>query len=104
MQGRHALSRFVLEVDGVTWSLCHERKPFIEIALATILLDSTRHRDRSGQSSLSRTDPALDDLSCTFRVPSPDGVLRLIKSEPAGAVALERAMRIPLYVVISLYC
>lgn len=43
----------MLEVDGVTWSLCHGRKPFIELALATILLDSLRHRDRSGQSSAS---------------------------------------------------
>lgn len=49
VQGRHATSKFMLEVDGVTWSLCHDRKPFIEIALATILLDNIRHRDRSGE-------------------------------------------------------
>ena len=55
LQGRHATSKFVLEVDGVTWSLCHGREPFIELALATILLDSLRHRDRSGQATDDRT-------------------------------------------------
>ena len=54
VQARHA-TRFLLEVDGVTWSLRQERTTFLEVALATILLDNMRHRDRSGVLFL--TDP-----------------------------------------------
>lgn len=53
MQGRHASSKFGLEVDGVMWSLCHDRNPFIDIALASIFLDSVRYQDRSGQIFLN---------------------------------------------------
>lgn len=47
LQARHA-NRFLLEVDGLAYSLCHEHEPFLEIMLSTILLDNIRHRDRSG--------------------------------------------------------
>lgn len=41
--------RFLLELDGVTWALCHERTPFAELALATVVMDSIRYKDQSGE-------------------------------------------------------
>ena len=37
----------------MTWSLRQERTTFLEVAIATILLDNMRHRDRSGMLLLT---------------------------------------------------
>ena len=53
--------RFLLELDGVTWALCHERTPFAELALATVVMDSIRYKDQSGlELSADSLFPALD--------------------------------------------
>lgn len=43
-------SRLTVEFDGVSWALCHERTPFIEMALTGISLTNLRNRDQSGES------------------------------------------------------
>ena len=42
-------SRLTVEFDGVSWALCHERTPFIEMALTGISLTNLRNRDQSGK-------------------------------------------------------
>lgn len=41
-------SRLALELDGVSWALCHGRTPFIEMSLHSISLVNLRNRDQSG--------------------------------------------------------
>jgi hypothetical protein len=42
-------SRLALEFDGVSWALCHDRTPFIEMALSGISLVNLRNHDQSGK-------------------------------------------------------
>ena len=42
-------SRLTVEFDGVSWALCHDRTPFIEMALTGISLTNLRNRDQSGE-------------------------------------------------------
>ena len=51
-------SRLVVEFDGVTWALCHERTPFIEMALTGISLTNLRNRDQSGEGHCQPSSPA----------------------------------------------
>ena len=44
-------SRLTVEFDGVSWALCHDRTPFIEMALTGISLTNLRNRDQSGESA-----------------------------------------------------
>jgi hypothetical protein len=37
-----------VEFDGVSWALCHERTPFVEMSLTGISLTNLRNRDQSG--------------------------------------------------------
>ena len=37
-----------MEFDGVSWALCHERTPFVEMSLTGISLTNLRNRDQSG--------------------------------------------------------
>ena len=52
-------SRLTVEFDGVSWALCHERTPFVEMALIGISLTNLRNRDQSGESA-----------HCTMRTPA----------------------------------
>ncbi|KAK9806263.1 hypothetical protein WJX72_007766 [[Myrmecia] bisecta] len=45
-------SRFTLELPSITWALCHERMPFVELELVGIMLDNFRNKDHSGSSKL----------------------------------------------------
>ena len=56
-------SRLVVEFDGVTWALCHERTPFIEMALTGISLTNLRNRDQSGEAHCHSSSPASYKLS-----------------------------------------
>ena len=49
-------SRLTVEFDGVSWALCHERTPFIEMALTGISLTNLRNRDQSGKHQQPRCD------------------------------------------------
>ena len=45
-------SRLTVEFDGVSWALCHERTPFVEMSLSGISLTNLRNRDQSGEPSI----------------------------------------------------
>ena len=42
-----------MEFDGVSWALCHERTPFVEMLLTGISLTNLRNRDQSGGCNCS---------------------------------------------------
>ena len=55
-------SRLTVEFDGVSWALCHDRTPFIEMALTGISLTNLRNRDQSGEPACLATSRLTSSL------------------------------------------
>ncbi len=56
-------SRLALEFDGVSWGLCHDRTPFIEMSLSGISLVNLRNHDQSGMPLSSSPLPLVPVVS-----------------------------------------